>query len=86
MSRIAAIALLVLAIATPAFAQVTRDDIDRARRERNAIAAELDEITAQYEQAVGEEIRLRESLNRLAAEIAVKERELALLRSSAIEP
>ena len=85
MSRIAAIVLLVLAVATPAFAQVTRDDIDRARRERNAVAAELDEITSRYEEAVGEEIHLRESLNSLAAAIAIKERELALLHSSAVE-
>lgn len=85
MKRIAVFALLLVALAAPAGAQgpITTDDIERARAERNAVSARLGEASADYEAAVVEEMQVREDLQTLAAEIAVKERELGTLRANA---
>jgi murein DD-endopeptidase MepM/ murein hydrolase activator NlpD len=85
MKRIAVFALLLVALAAPAGAQgpITTDDIERARAERNAVSAQLGDASADYEAAVVEEMQVREDLQTLAAEIAVKERELETLRANA---
>jgi murein DD-endopeptidase MepM/ murein hydrolase activator NlpD len=85
MKRIAVFALLLVALAAPAGAQgpITTDDIERARAERNAVSARLGDASADYEAAVVEEMQVREDLQTLAAEIAVKERELGTLRANA---
>jgi murein DD-endopeptidase MepM/ murein hydrolase activator NlpD len=85
MKRLAVFALLLVALAAPAGAQgpITTDDIERARAERNAVSAQLGDASADYEAAVVEEMQVREDLQTLAAEIAVKERELETLRANA---
>ena len=85
MKRITVFALLLVALAAPAGAQgpITTDDIERARAERNAVSARLGDASADYEAAVVEEMQVREDLQTLAAEIAVKERELETLRANA---
>lgn len=85
MKRIAIVVLLFVSLTVPAAAQgsITREDIDRARAQRNEVAARLDDASAEYEAAIVEEMLVREDVQTLAAEIAVKERELATLRSNA---
>ena len=85
MKRIAVFALAFFALAAPVGAQgtITPDDIDRARAERNAVAARLGDASAEYEAAVVEEMQVREDLQTLAAEISVKEQELGALRANA---
>lgn len=87
MIRAGIAAILIVLIGAPAFAQgqLTQDDVDEARRRRTATAQELLDVTAQYQNAYGEEIRLREQVQTLALDIALKERELATLRAEAQE-
>ena len=78
---------LVLGLAAPAVAadEVTRDDIAAAREARREAAIELEASTDRFETAVAEEIQLRESIQDLAAAIAVKEQEVTLLRAAAAD-
>ena len=82
-----ALFLIAVAIAVPALAQggITEQDIADARERRNEVARELVETMAEYETAVGEEIQLREGVQSIAGELALKERELASLRNEAEE-
>jgi murein DD-endopeptidase MepM/ murein hydrolase activator NlpD len=87
--RLALIALLLLGLAAPAFAeeetQVTPGDLDAARRRNAELSASLEATDIRYEAAVAEEIQIRESLHGLASQVTETEQRLAVLRLTAEE-
>ncbi len=60
---------LVLALALPAFAQVTDEDIDRARREVNRITADTADLAEQVTEAYGRQAALDREIEQLRASI-----------------
>ena len=85
MIRIGIALIILIALAAPAHAQVSQQDIADARERRTAVARELVGATADYETAVAVEISIREGVQSIASELALKERELAMLRAEATE-
>ena len=87
--RLALIALLLLGLAAPAFAdeetQVTPGDIEAARRRNAELSTSLEAIDIRYEAAVAEEIQIRESLHGLASRVTETKQRLAVLRLTAEE-
>jgi len=83
--RIGIALIILIALAAPAHAQVSQQDIADARERRTAVARELVGATADYETAVAVEISIREGVQSIASELALKERELAMLRAEATE-
>ncbi len=78
MKRIARIlaALLVIALAAPAIAQVTDEDIDRARREVNNIVADSQELGDAVQQAWARQAELEDEISGLKTSIEFAQIEL----------
>jgi murein DD-endopeptidase MepM/ murein hydrolase activator NlpD len=78
MKRIARIssAVLVLALAAPAIAQVTDEDIDRARREVNNMVAESQELGDAVQQAWARQAELEDEISALRGSIEFAQIEL----------
>ncbi len=87
MRRVAAAALTLIFVfsALPALADVTPEDLEVAKQKLREVAAELEEEAARFEEAVQAESELRERLDRLVVDLAVREQELAEARASARE-
>lgn len=64
------LALVVLATAAPALAQVTQEDIDRARREMQGIMEEAARIDARLQEARARQHQLEDELSRFEESIA----------------
>ncbi len=79
----AALTILLLWAAAPAGAQVTQDDIAAARERLREVAAALEDEAARFEEAVQVETELRDTLDRLIVDLAVREQELAEARVAA---
>ncbi len=82
-AAIAALTVLLLLVAAPAGAQVTQDDIARAREQLREVASDLEDEAARFEEAVQAETKLRDTLDRLVVDLAVREQELAEARVAA---
>ena len=83
--RYAAATLIVLLLVGPAYAataqgEITPADVAAADERRRAIAAELNDITIEYDAAVQRSVATEDDLQLLAAELAVAERNLTDLR------
>lgn len=70
-------ALLVVAVAVPAVAQVTDEDIDRARQEVNRIVAESQELGDEVQAAWARQLELEHEIATLQSSIEFAEVELA---------
>lgn len=77
--------LILPAYAATAQEEVTPADIAAADAKRRAVAAELADITAQYDEAIQRTDATAEQLRVLSVELAVAERTLADLRTEAEE-
>lgn len=79
MNRITRIfaALLVVAVATPALAQVTDEDIDRARDEVNRIVAESQELGDEVQEAWSRQLELEHEIATLNSSIEFAQLQLA---------
>jgi murein DD-endopeptidase MepM/ murein hydrolase activator NlpD len=87
MRRIIPAALILISaitISAPLAAEVTPDDVARARDQLRQVAAELEGVAAQFEEAVQAELALEDELDRLAVAIAESEREAAEAREESI--
>lgn len=88
-NRILAALALVLAIATPAYAQtsseITQGDVDRALAERTAASNSLNDATARFEVAVGDETLARERIAELARSVAALQLDIADKRVEVLE-
>lgn len=73
-------AMLALVVAVPAFAQVTNEDIDRARREVNRIVAESDELGAAIQDTWARQAELETEIAELEASIEYAHVQLAELQ------
>ncbi|MBW3666513.1 MAG: peptidoglycan DD-metalloendopeptidase family protein [Actinobacteria bacterium] len=73
-------ALLALVVAIPAFAQVTDEDIDQARREVNRIVAESQELGAAIQETWARQAELEAEIAELQASIEHAHVQLAELR------
>ena len=76
---------LVLALSAPAGAEVTQEELAEARAEVNAITAELDEELEALNDALGEMYLLQDRIARIQAEMAARDREIALAALAAKE-
>ena len=80
-NRVVAAVALVLAMATPAYAQssseLTQDDVNRALEARNSAADSLTVLTEQFEVAVADEAFARSDIADLARAIAALELDIA---------
>jgi murein DD-endopeptidase MepM/ murein hydrolase activator NlpD len=79
MSRLARIltSLLAMTLALPALAQVTDDDIDRARREVNQIMSEAQTLGDQVQEAWGRQFALEQEISDLGSSIEVARAKIA---------
>ncbi|MGH8936895.1 MAG: murein hydrolase activator EnvC family protein [Acidimicrobiia bacterium] len=75
-----AMVLALALIPLPAVAQVTPEDLTRADRELQEARRELEAMLIRYEEAVTQEARLADDLERLQESLAQTELELELLR------
>lgn len=82
---IAVVAYVLLTAPTIAFGadEITKDDLDAARRHRNAVSAELEQVAIDYEAAVQSTADLEEQTSRLTADITRVEANLVATRESA---
>ena len=64
------LAMLVLAVAVPAVAQVTEDDLTRARRELDRVMADADELGARVQDAWARQLELEHEIGKLEEAIA----------------
>jgi murein DD-endopeptidase MepM/ murein hydrolase activator NlpD len=71
------IPLLAMSLALPAFAQVTDDDIDRARREVDEIMADAQALGDQVQQAWGRQFALDKEITDLGSSIEVARARIA---------
>lgn len=80
-NRLVVIVAVILALAAPAYAQtfseLTQDDVDAARRARNAAASALEEATGRFEQAVVDEEFSQEKIADLSRSISALELEIS---------
>jgi murein DD-endopeptidase MepM/ murein hydrolase activator NlpD len=83
LSSVLVVVGMVIAIAAPAFAEITPADLDDAREQIRAVASQLEDRVTQYDAAVSEEAELREELDDLVVSLAARERELVLARRAA---
>lgn len=65
-----ALAVVAMAIAGPAAAQVSEEDLDQARREVAAVQADLDALAAQWADAVAREAQLQHDVAALERQIS----------------
>ena len=71
------ISLLAMAVALPAIAQVTDDDIDEARREVHQIMSDAQALGDEVQQAWGRQFALDKEISDLAASIDVARARIA---------
>ncbi|HSJ82244.1 MAG TPA: peptidoglycan DD-metalloendopeptidase family protein [Acidimicrobiia bacterium] len=71
------IALLVLALALPAIAQVTDEDIDRARREVNEMLAESQELGEEVQAAWSRQFALEKEITDITASVELSQVKIA---------
>jgi murein DD-endopeptidase MepM/ murein hydrolase activator NlpD len=71
------IALLVLALALPAIAQVTDEDIDRARREVNEMLAESQELGEEVQAAWSRQFALEKEMTDITASVELSQVKIA---------
>jgi murein DD-endopeptidase MepM/ murein hydrolase activator NlpD len=76
---------LLVALAAPAGAEVTQEELAEARAEVNAITAELDDELIALNDALGEMYRLQDRIARIQMEMATRDREIALAALAAKE-
>jgi septal ring factor EnvC (AmiA/AmiB activator) len=69
--------LLILALALPALAQVTDDDIDRARQEVNEIMSEAQALGDEVQEAWGRQFALEQEISDLGTSIEVARAKIA---------
>ena len=79
------VSFLIGALAVPAFAEVTRGDVEDARETLRQVRERLADEVAEYEAAVAEEAALLDTLDRLRVQLTARERELVLARRAARE-
>ena len=79
MKRLARIfaALVVTALAIPAVAQVTDEDVDRARAEANAILADSEQLGREVQEAWARQFTLKKEISDLEASIEFARAEIA---------
>ncbi len=83
-AALAALTIMMLLITSvPARAQVTQGDLERARERLREIAGDLEDEAARFEDAVQAEAELRDTLDRLVVDLAIREQELAEARVAA---
>lgn len=70
--------LLVVGVALPAGAEVTRSDLDAARAEINAISADLEDQTAELDEVIDQQFIYEQQITRIRQDIASRDREIAL--------
>ncbi len=90
MKRVLAAVLVIAAVTAPAYAatgedEITIADIEEADRRRRAVAAELNEITAEYDAAINRAVETEDKMRAVAVEISVAEQVLVDLRVQASE-
>jgi murein DD-endopeptidase MepM/ murein hydrolase activator NlpD len=82
--RIIAVVVSLMVFAPPAFAQtaggLTQDDVDAALSQRRDAGAELEELTARYQQSIFDEELARERVANLAKSVSDLEREIGAKR------
>jgi murein DD-endopeptidase MepM/ murein hydrolase activator NlpD len=71
------ISLLAMTLALPAFAQVTDDDIDRARREVNEVMSEAQALGDEVQAAWGRQFALEQEISDLGSSIEVARAKIA---------
>jgi murein DD-endopeptidase MepM/ murein hydrolase activator NlpD len=71
------IALLAMSLALPAIAQVTDDDIDRARREVDAIMSDAQALGDEVQEAWGRQFTLEQEISDLGASIELARAKIA---------
>jgi peptidoglycan LD-endopeptidase LytH len=76
-------AAIVVAVSTPAFADVTEADVDRAREQLRLVTERLADEVTRYDAAVGEEALLLDRLDLLVVQLTARERELVVARAAA---
>ena len=76
-------ALVVTALAAPARATVTSQQVDEARQRLREVGALLEGEVTRYEAALLEESQLRDRIDRIRLDLTARERELALARTAA---
>jgi GTPase len=72
------VSFLIGALAAPAFAEVTRGDVEDARETLRQVRERLADEVAEYEAAVAAEAALLDTLDRLRVQLTARERELVL--------
>ncbi len=77
--------LLLMGLAAPAAADVTRADLDAARAEINRISQDLEEQIAELDAAIGKQYELEAQISEVEGEIAFRDREIALAALEARE-
>ncbi len=83
MRRIATFLVVFLAVGVlvePVAAEVTPEDLERARQDLREVSARLEGAAIRFEQAIQEEAALQAELDQLAISLANQERELAAAR------
>ena len=70
--------LLVLSLAPPAGAEVTRSELDAARAEISAISADLEDEMVELEAALNQQFIFETQIERIQEDIAGRDREIAL--------
>lgn len=82
--RVIAVVVSLMVFAPPAFAQtaggLTQDDVDAALSQRRDAGAELEELTARYQQSIFDEELARERVANLAKSVSDLEREIGAKR------
>jgi len=79
----AVLALVVLAAAAPALADVTQGDLEEAREQVRRVTERLADEVASYDAAVSQEAALLDRLDQLLVEMTARERDLVLARRAA---
>ncbi|MBN2114523.1 MAG: M23 family metallopeptidase [Acidimicrobiia bacterium] len=82
-AMVALILLAVTALAAPARAVVTSQEVEEARQRLRAVTSQLQGEVTRYEEALLEESLLRERITRIRVDLTGRERELALARTAA---
>lgn len=79
------VAFVILGMVVPARAEVSESDVAEARDRLRDLTTRLSEEVARYELAVVEELDLRERLDQLVVDLALREQELLLAQRAALE-
>jgi peptidoglycan LD-endopeptidase LytH len=82
-AMLALVVLVVTALAAPAGAAVTAQQVEEARQRLREVSARLQGEVARYEEALLEESDLRDRVARIKLELTARERELTQARAAA---